>query len=717
MSMIVSNTNDGADLDGAAVVLDEQIPADPSAEHGGAPESAEREADETAPDAEPAEDDRIIYLRIDVLDHDPEFNVRPATAKFPADDDDRRLIDSIDKEGLIESLLVRRSPDDPDRWMVPAGERRRRSLGVIAGRKRGRYKPHSMVPCLVREKRAMSASFDENTCRKAMHPADWLRACQRLIDAEGLSVAGLAKRLRQTEADIRKHLALANLHPAVMEAFAADVIGIDAARAYAGSSDPARQLNVFERLSEAGHAGVSHMVRSALSESAVRLNSGLMKFVGLKGYEKAGGRVEVDLFGNDSDARAIDVDLLNELADKKLGKARDKHAEGWAWAKAIRPDGVSFVHDCARMPVRVDVPEDVAQALREAEDEAERLNEALWVAEDDAAEAEGDPEAEAEHAAKLAEAKQAAKAADERVAGLEATITRAYTSVPDELRALAGIVVSFDRWDGELEVHAGLISPEDAHALDEWHRSEGATGGPSADAFGGRDGAAPVSGPSSFARDLGRARRQATRAALADESETALLLVQFETCLHHFHLGYVQRALEGVVSACQGGEPDELEHMEGTRHLAERRKAFDTSWIVEDGNRYSVDRDASAEAFARIDAAERARMFAYCVAVGLTGGDPTNTGAVLPALFAERIGTDVARWWRPTRTAYFDRLKKDELIETGVQWYGETFRTRHAKSKRQPLRDALARVFEADESELTEAERAIRSTWIPASMA
>ena len=715
MSMTDDTTTDATALDGAEALPREPAAIDEPRGDLGAADAA-KDVDDREDLPEPAEDDRIIYLRVDSLDHDPKFNVRTASAKFPGDDEDRKLIDSIDKRGLLESLIVRPNPDVPGRWMVPGGDRRRRSLGVIAGRKRGRYKPHSVVPCLRRDENATSASFDENTLRKAMHPADWLRACQRLIDAEGLSVAGLAKRLRQSETDIRRHLALANLHPRILAAFAADRIGIDAARAYAGSPDPERQIVVFERLSESKHAGTAHLVRGALDDSAVALDSGLMKFVGRDDYEKAGGRIEVDLFGNEADGRAVDVDLLDQLTDAKLGAARDAHADGWAWATAVRPDGMGFKHECARMPSSVVVPAEVAAELDGAEREADERAEQLWELEDE--NVDGNPEAEDGYRARLAEAKALADAANERVRDIERRIAAEHTSVPPELRAVAGVIVSFNRWSGEVEVHEGLIRPEDAQALDEWRRGPGAEGGPAADAFGTRGGTTPTSsGPSSFERDMGRARRQAIRAALADEPETALLLVQFETALHHFHPGFGRRALQRVVGPAEGGEPADVADMAGSRHLDERRADFDTSWIRQTDDGYSLDREASAAAFVELDAAERARMFAYCVARGLTGGDPTDTGAVLPETFATRIATDVARWWRPTRTAYFDRLTKEELTKVGVEWYGDAFRRQHAKSKRQPLRDALARVFEVDESELTEHERTVRATWLPASMA
>ena len=82
----------------------------------------------------------------------------------------------------------------------------------------------------------------------------------------------------------------------------------------------------------------------------------------------------------------------------------------------------------------------------------------------------------------------------------------------------------------------------------------------------------------------------------------------------------------------------------------------------------STDHDARYAAFAALSRARREALVAYCVAVQLDTGSGERDA--LPAPAVQALGTDVASLWRPTAANYFSRLKRDALVELGVQWYG-----------------------------------------------
>ena len=120
------------------------------------------------------------------------------------------LVASISAHGLLQSLIVRETPDG--NFAVVAGRRRLMALKLLA--KTGKLAPDFPVPCHVvaGEADASEISLAENVVRVAMHPADQFEAFRTVID-NGATVAYVAARFGVSEDMVEKRLKLGRPHP------------------------------------------------------------------------------------------------------------------------------------------------------------------------------------------------------------------------------------------------------------------------------------------------------------------------------------------------------------------------------------------------------------------------------------------------------------------------------------------------------------------------
>src|SRR3546814_16442802 len=100
--------------------------------------------------------------------------------------------------------------------------------------------------------------------------------------------------------------------------------------------------------------------------------------------------------------------------------------------------------------------------------------------------------------------------------------------------------------------------------------------------------------------------------------------------------------------------------------------------------------------FRSLEPDAKGALLAWCVSKCLTVGLPTAQGTA--QRIVERIGSilevDVAAWWRPTRTRYFERVKKEHLLEViGVCGLSAVART-VAKEKKHANRPGVAAGFD-----------------------
>lgn len=168
---------------------------------------------------------------------------------------DAELADSIREKGVLQSLLVRPIPNQPEHYEVVLGNRRLRAAlaaGVTA------------VPCLIREltdAEALTVALIENVQRLDVHPIEEADGFQELHEKHGFTVAELATKTGRSEGWVRGRLKLATLHPTGRKACLAGKFSASVALLVARTVAPELQADAIKhmlRASEWADEGVTH---------------------------------------------------------------------------------------------------------------------------------------------------------------------------------------------------------------------------------------------------------------------------------------------------------------------------------------------------------------------------------------------------------------------------------------------------------------------------
>ncbi|MCY4027725.1 MAG: ParB/RepB/Spo0J family partition protein [Acidobacteria bacterium] len=257
-------------------------------------------------------------------------NVRHTVA---GEDAHRELVASIRAHGLLNPLTV--APTENEEYAVAAGGRRLRALLEIAAD--DGTDPDPTINCLIIPDGVDPAevSLAENEARVPMHPADQVLAFARLHDA-GYEPEDIGNRFGYATSTVRKRLRLGRLPRPIIDGWKQGNIGEDAVECFGMTENLELVERVYNRILKENEDSYvpNWQVEQLIKEQSASAGSHVARYVGLKAYQKAGGRVEQTLFDNDPDEeRLLDPDILQELADKKLERAgvRLMKKEGWAW--------------------------------------------------------------------------------------------------------------------------------------------------------------------------------------------------------------------------------------------------------------------------------------------------------------------------------------------------------------------------------------------------
>jgi ParB family chromosome partitioning protein len=357
--------------------------------------------------------------------------------KTGADTGLAELAASIAAHGLLQSLVVRK--DKKGKFAVVAGRRRLLALASLADA--GTIAADLPVPCqiIAGDANATEISLAENAVREQMHPADEFDAFLALMEG-GMRAADIAARFGVTETVVQQRLKLARVSPVIIKAYREGKIAMAHVMAFAVTDDHAAQERVWNELEEWQLEDPGN-IRDTLTEGEITATNRHVKFVTLKGYEKAGGAVRRDLFAQDDDGVFIqDIVLLESLVAKKLEKtAAAVRKEGWKWVEVRGSFEYSEWSDCERRyPEAEPLPADLQSEFDALNAEYEKLNEAEW----DDESGEENPRL------------------DEITRRIEELDDREKSWQPDTL-AMAGAVVTIGH-DGKAEILYGLVKPEDA---------------------------------------------------------------------------------------------------------------------------------------------------------------------------------------------------------------------------------------------------------------
>ncbi len=211
-----------------------------------------------------ADTQQVLHLEIDLVEPNP---LQPRGLIAP--DSLRDLVNSIQEHGIIEPLVVAKTPAG---YQIIAGERRWRA-SKLAGL--------STVPVIVKETTArgmLEMAIVENVQREDLNPIERAQAFQRLIEEFGLQLSEIAKRIGKSESYVSNTMRLLALPDAIKDGLISGAITEGHARAIAGLGETKLMVDAYKTI---------------LSESAsVRRAEDLARRLKAQYDKKPVGRVE-----------------------------------------------------------------------------------------------------------------------------------------------------------------------------------------------------------------------------------------------------------------------------------------------------------------------------------------------------------------------------------------------------------------------------------------
>ena len=585
-----------------------------------------------------------------------------------------QLAEDIGRRKLLQSLNVRPVLDgngeETGIFEVPAGGRRYLALGILVKQKR--LAKNEPIPCIVNRSGTTSAEEDslaENVHRENLHPLDQFRAFKTLKE-QGLDVEEIAARFFVSAATVKQRLRLASVSPKLLERYEKDEIRLEQIMAFSISDDHARQEQVWERIAANPHMQEPYYIRRLLTETTVRADDRRAVYVGAEAYQAAGGVILRDLFEQDSGGWFQDAALLEQLVfDRLKTDAETIRADGWKWVEAA----ISFPYGHTSSMRRV-----YAEPAEMSADEIARYDSVK--AEYDALDAKY---AEMEDADQEIEDKL-----DQLGAELDAFSDRPQVYDPEQ-KAISGAFVTLAA-NGQLQIEAGFVRPEDEARVETDEDDEDATGGdrdPSqADEDGvngvvvnGRsvNGSADASDepeeegikplPERLVFDLTAQKTLALRNALASDVDIAFVTVLHALVLQLFYRFAKDSCLEINLTSNSFGQVQGLAETPWAKEVAERHEAWE---------RDMPDSDKLWEYLLGLDEASRKALFAHCASLSLNAVvEPWNKrpGALAHAdALAATLGFDmVEAGWTPTVDNYLGRVTKARIVQAVREARGE----------------------------------------------
>ncbi len=259
-----------------------------------------------------------------------QLKIDPANVRKTDTAPTEQFVASIREQGVLEPLTVRPNGNG---YLVTNGGKRLAALAVLVKDKT--LAADTVVPCIIREldeKDARNISLAVNYMREGMHPCDEYEAFAGLL-ADGMSAESIGRKYGLTKRQVGQVLALGNLAPEIRAAWRDEKIEEDAAQAFTLEPDQKKQAALFASLRKNHGLNEWTVKKHIIGEDQKK--SGMIAFVGIEAYTKAGGTTTTDLFSDKKDAEVIatDLQLIKKLYDQKLkDKLTKLEKEGWKWA-------------------------------------------------------------------------------------------------------------------------------------------------------------------------------------------------------------------------------------------------------------------------------------------------------------------------------------------------------------------------------------------------
>ena len=179
-------------------------------------------------------DSRIHELEVNLLQANP---LQPRGIIAP--ESLQELVDSIREQGILEPIVVARTPAG---YQIIAGERRWRAAKVLRLEK---------VPVIIKEttpQGMLEMSIVENVQREDLNPIERAQAYRRLIDEFGLGTNEVARKVGKSAPTISNTIRLLSLPDAIKDALVAGVITEGHVRPLISLGDPKLMLDLFKKI-------------------------------------------------------------------------------------------------------------------------------------------------------------------------------------------------------------------------------------------------------------------------------------------------------------------------------------------------------------------------------------------------------------------------------------------------------------------------------------
>lgn len=142
------------------------------------------------------------------------------------------LVESIREKGVLQPLLVRRHPDEPNHFQIIAGERRWRAA------QRARLHEIPIVVKEIADREALEIALIENVQRQDLTPVEEAEGYARLIEDYGHTQDALAQAIGKSRSHIANTMRLLNLPDGVRLLLQEGKLTAGHARALIGTEDP-----------------------------------------------------------------------------------------------------------------------------------------------------------------------------------------------------------------------------------------------------------------------------------------------------------------------------------------------------------------------------------------------------------------------------------------------------------------------------------------------
>lgn len=616
--------------------------------------------------------------------HLSEENVRKDTANLAIPE----LAANIAAVGLINGLTVVSRSKPRGHFDVVAGGRRYRA--IMHNIEAGIFAKDYEVPCTLREKtdNLTEVSFSENFERQAMTAADEIVTFGKLHD-DGMTPDDIATRFGITRRNVDRRLKLTCLIPEIIDMLRDGTMTLDRAAAFAQAPSQDAQREMLPRMR---NWSADQIHRSIVSE-ALSSSNPVAQFVGADAYTAAGGTISLDMLNPDADIWN-DSDIANSLAAEKINSAAERIAseQGYAWVKPVL--GTYVPYDETQSLRQIHIP--YKPHTEEQEAQIDNLDEEYSKIENEIEESD-----EATDVSSLQDKLEEIWEAREKLARTEPVELTA------EAKSKVGCFVHLSK-EGELVIantlyteHRGRID-SDGQFVEPEQTSTTRTGETKATG----ETAAPALS-ARLADELRLQRRDVLAAHLASNPAIALDYMLFTAAEDRMSYYSSDSGTTLSISAPNDGTGP-YPTGDANNHLAAVFEQLDKSWFESDR------KSARFDAFAALDFNTKAEWAAYAMATSLVGLHGCGTSAVytMHAHLARLMEVDFAAMWRPTAANYFDRVKKDLVLDAIEAVGGETLRARYASAKKRDLAATAEKIF-SGEAIIEQDIKDSAAAWVP----